>query len=620
MKKGRAGADGASASKELDKRLESKVLGMMGRQGGRMKGMAGEAPDAAKAGTGEKEAAPAAAKGGKAGAQEKAAKPAKEEAKPKEEKPVGDKAAGAEEGKAATDAAPKPGKKPQPKKEPELPTESLSELNARKEEIETLLSSVEDSYREATLPEEAYEEVKRENEKKLQEIERGISALKASGYVEPVPEAAPAEVAQAPRPAQPQEKVIIVQEAAKPEKHEDSRVALAIKDLEGKMQDKLREVITSASIEVTDKRLRKTDERIDAAEAALKELKHTAQAVEGFEKQFSMMSADVERSKALVESGAGARKIMDDKVQRIVEGFAEIRSIVYQREAVAKEQEVLINKLKDVISHVDTARTLKEFTIRDEQIKDVNTRLEKLERGNKMLNDTMTKIRGLLTDVGSLENVIKASKMVGEKLEKIQEIEDRMRTSSSKLDGIYVDMKKKLDEFATYKVRQDKLDGMAQDMFRNVEEVTRRLADFVSKDDLEGVRKQMLSAREEMMASAGAARPLPQSASMQIAALQEEKDQIETLLSTLEENLKGKELSQGEYDSAKVKSLQKLAEIDRKVAALSEGGARGAAGEAGEERKHGKAMLLAKLRESYENGEISKAAYDRGKRLLMKKG
>jgi len=250
----------------------------------------------------------------------------------------------------------------------------------------------------------------------------------------------------------------------------------------------------------------------------------------------------------------------------------------------------------------------------------VNTRLERLERSGKMLTDTMNKIKGLMTDVGSLENIMRASKLVGEKLERIQEIEERIKATSSRLDSVYVDMKKGLDEFNVYKVKQDKLDGMSGDIVKNVEELTRRLVDYATKEDIDMVKRLIEKVKEQ--AKAAAAPALPPEARL----LQEEKEEIETLLATLEENLRNKEVSEKEYNNAKSKNLLRLKEIEEKIRYYSTpmatptatGGKQPEpAGE--EEEKHSKMMLLAKLRESYENGIISRAAYEKSKKLLLKK-
>lgn len=530
-------------------------------------------------------------------------------------------------GKPGKEAAEDAGKKE------EEPKESMSELIAQKDEVEALLSSIEDAYREATLPDNTYQEVKTKNEKKLDVIENKIKALEAAGVKveEEVKEGIAPEVpAKPPGSGTEAEKPVVVEAPVRPAEAPGTSAPApraggmpsvpVLEDFEKMIGDRMKDVITAASLEMTDKRIRKVDERIDAIESDVKELNKTAETVAGYDKQFTLMNTNVEKTKALVEGIKEAKNITDDKIQRMTESFAEIRSIVYQREAQAKEQEVVFDKLKDAISQVDSARMLREFTTRDEQMRDVNTRLERLERSGKMLSDTMSKIRGLMTDVGSLENIIKASKHVGEKLENIQEIEGRMKATSTRLDGVYVDLKKRLDEFAIYKVKQDKLEGISGDLMKNLEDMTRRLTDYATKDDIELV-KQLVSGVKEQMKHATATTvtvELPPEAK----SLQEEKEEIETLLSTLEENLSNKEISQEEYDSAKSKNQQKIKEIEEKLQSYSKPAAKrgsGAKASDEEDEKQSKAMLMAKLKESYESGELSRKAYLKSRRMLIKK-
>ncbi|MBN2330933.1 MAG: hypothetical protein JXC85_03890 [Candidatus Aenigmarchaeota archaeon] len=536
------------------------------------------------------------------------------------------------------DARPKKGRKPVKKKGKhgkttkdetapgENPVETMSELIAQKDEVEALLSSIEDAYREATLPDKTYQEVRSKNENKLKELEDKIKRLEASGVkVEERP--APQE---APVAAAAQERPVVVTGAARPEAPTEAAAQTqrpgifssvpVLEDFEKMVGDRMKDVITAASLEMTDKRIKKVDDRISSIESELKDLKKAGETVAGFDKQFTKMNTEVEKSKALVESMKEAKNVTDDKIQRMMESFAEIRSIVYQREAQSKEQEVVFDKLKDAISQVDSARILREFTTRDEQMRDVNTRIERLERSGKMLSDTMNRIKGLMTDIGSLENIMKGSKLVGEKLERIQEIEERMKAASTKLDGLYVELRKRLDEFNTYRVRQDKTEGMLADIMKNMEDVTRRLSDYATRDDMEVVKQAVSEVKEQAMKAAKSTEiELPPEAKM----LQEEKEEIETLLSTLEENLRNKDISEEEFNSAKTKNLQRIREIDAKIASYSkpkaQKGEDPAATGGGGGKRHSKAMMLAKLQESYKNGEISRRAYEKSKRMLLKK-
>ena len=578
-------------SKKLQERLEGKVTGMM----------------------------PAVDK-----ARDVPAKPGKPQKKSDgkiQEKPKPVKAAAQKEKPKGKDAAEKKARTKEAPPREELPKESLSELASQREEIEALLSSIEDAYREATLPDTTYQEVKAQNERKLKDINRKMEMLqKEAGPSEEITEEEPALISAEPvRAVQAARTSPRTVQAPVPEK--PGKAEALIKVLEEKIEERLKNVIAMASVEVTDKRIGKIDQRLEALEMTLKEVKRAADTVDGYEKQFSSMSADVEKTKARMDSVKESRNIIDEKMQRLTETFAEIRSIVYQREAASKDQEVLIDKLRETISHVDTARILREFTVRDEQLRDVNTRLERLERSNKMLSETMSRIKGLMTDIGSLENIMKASKLVGEKLERIQEIEEKIKAVSTRLDGIYVDMKKRLDEFNTYKVRQDKLSGMSEDMSKNFDELSRRLTDYATKSDLESLKDQMSVIRESMKKASEPKIP------PEVRSLSDEKEQIETLLSTLEENLKNKDISQAEFDNAKQSNIKKLVEIEKKIQSYMKAPKPSVKSEeAGDEEepgpvtgKHRKIMTLAKLRESYERGEISKRAYDKGKKLLLRK-
>ena len=318
----------------------------------------------------------------------------------------------------------------------------------------------------------------------------------------------------------------------------------------------------------------------------------------------------------MVESAKEAKNIMDEKVQRITENFAEVRSMVYQREAESKEQEVAMEKLKETVSHVDTSKILAEFSARDEQMRDINTRMERQERNTKMVTGDVSRIKGLMTDIGSLENIMKATKHVGEKLETIQEIENKMKAMFTKLEGVYVDMKKKLDEFSNYKVKADKIDGMVNDLTKNVEEQTRRMSDFVSKSDVDSLKTEIQGMKTEIQKKAAA--PVTGAAPVN-PQLQSEKEEIEALLATLDENYKSKQMPEEEYKKARESNEAKLAEIENKMKAGAPKPSGSPKEKKEEKMEHRRVEMLSKLRESYENGEISRRAYMKSRKLLLSK-
>ncbi|MBN1896419.1 MAG: hypothetical protein JW789_01680 [Candidatus Aenigmarchaeota archaeon] len=602
-------------NEDVQKRLESKVLGML--------------EDSDRIPNEKPEDSPLEKKSDETKTEEKEdeAPSGEEKEEVPSESPPSD--AGKQTEKSSEDNA-KPVGKPKDKKKADTPEENIEELIAHREEIEALLSSVEDSYRDATIPDNTYHEVKDKNEKRLEEINKKIAKLEETVTPE---QKKKIEESMKKQEEEKEEKSIEVTSPSTPPEAGPSpknavqetdaalgRREATAKFLEEKIEEKLRDVIAAASVEVTDKRLKKLEGRLDPIEMTMKNIENDTQTVTtsvgSYDKQFTMMKTEVEKLKAVIDGVKESRNVIDEKIQRTTETFAEVRSAVYQMEAWSKEQETIIAKLKDSVSQIDTARVLREFTSRDQQMRDVNTRVERLERTTKMMNDSMNRIKGLMTDIGSLENIVKASKHVGEKLEKIQEIEERIKANSSRLDSVYLDMKKKIDEFNEYKVKQDKLTGMTEDLMKNVGEMTRRLADYATKSDITGVKDQIGIVRE--LAKKASAAPAQPAVSPEVRRLTEEKEEITALMDTIEENYRSKSMSEADYNNTKDKNIQKIKAIDQKIAAAQKISGTRISEDSGD-GKHTKVMLLAKFRESYENGEISKKAYDESRRMLLRK-
>ncbi len=602
-------------NEDVQKRLESKVLGML--------------EDSDRIPNEKPEDIPPEKKSDETKTEEKEGEAPSGEEKEEvpSESPPSD--AGKQTEKSSEDNA-KPAGKPKDIKKADAHEENIEELIAHREEIEALLSSVEDSYRDATIPDNTYHEVKDKNEKRLEEINKKIAKLeetatpeqkkKIEESVKKQEEEKEEKSIEVTSPSTPPEAGPSPKNAVQETDATPSRREATAKFLEEKIEEKLRDVIAAASVEVTDKRLKKLEGRLDPIEMTMKNIENDTQTVTtsvgSYDKQFTMMKTEVEKLKAVIDGVKESRNVIDEKIQRTTETFAEVRSAVYQMEARSKEQETIIAKLKDSVSQIDTARVLREFTSRDQQMRDVNTRVERLERTTKMMNDSMNRIKGLMTDIGSIENIVKASKHVGEKLEKTQEIEERIKANSSRLDSVYLDMKKKIDEFNEYKVKQDKLTGMTEDLMKNVGEMTRRLADYATKSDITGVKDQIGIVRE--LAKKASAAPAQPAVSPEVKRLTEEKEEITALMDTIEENYRSKSMSEAEYKNTKDKNIQKIKAIDQKIAAAQKTSDARIPEDSGD-GKHTKVMLLAKLRESYENGEISKKAYDESRRMLLRK-
>ncbi len=484
-------------------------------------------------------------------------------------------------------------------KEIPMPMESLEQLMRQRDEIQALLSSLEDAYTEATILEEDYNDIKSRNAKKLEGINKKIEILRKEEAkvpravpkteipkAEPKMEAPPEVPALAPEPAA---LPVVVEERVK-EKPKKKEVVSSedLKKLEVDLAERVKEMVEEIGTKITEK--------------DLLEIKN----------KFARFDIETEKMKALIETIREGKKISDEKVQRIVEGLAEIRTMVYGREASMKEEEVKLEKIMDVMNKVEPEKLIMELGRRDKEISNQNLRVTKLEETTGEFGEMLKRIEKLLQDIGSLENVVKISNEATEKLMSMQTIERNNQKMLDKIQGIYAELSKRMEEFMLYRAKQDRMDDLLSEVMKNLDDINTKAAYFVTKDDLESFRAAMRTA------APAAAAP---TAGDEIGEFKLQKGEIEMLMKSMEEEFKSGTISEEEYEKMKKANLAKLDEIESKMKGR-ETVKEAKPSETAEKPPEGverDEVLLKDLEETFKKGFISKEAYEKTKKMILGK-
>lgn len=499
-------------------------------------------------------------------------------------------------------------------KEIAKPTESLEQLMRQKDEIQALLSSLEDAYTEATILEDDYNDIKSRNAKKLEEINKKIEVLR-KGEAK-VPKAAPK--AGIP-PAEPEMRAPEVPA-------EVPRIPVVVEE-RVEEKPKKREVVSSEDLKKLEldlaKRVKEMVEEIGTkiTEKDMLEIKN----------KFAKFETETEKMKALIETIREGKKISDEKIQRVVEGLAEIRTMVYGREASVKEEEVRLEKVMDIMNRLEPEKLIMELGKRDKEVNNQNLRIVKLEETTGEFGEMLKRIEKLMKDIGSLENVISISNEASEKLMNMKNIERNNQKMLDKIQGVYAELSKRMEEFMLYRAKQDRMDDLLNEMMKNIDEINTKAAYFVTKDDLESFRATMRTA------APAAAAPV---AADETGELKLQKDEIEMLMKSMEEEFKSGTISKEEYEKMKKANLAKLDEIENKMkgketvkeakpSEIAEKPPEKKPEEKPAEKKEDKRppesverdeMLLKDLEETFKKGFISKEAYERTKKMILGKG
>ena len=397
---------------------------------------------------------------------------------------------------------------------------TFSELLKRKEEIETLLASLEDEYREATVSEKSYKEIKQKNLEKLEEVKKRIEDMQkaAEGH------------AFAPPP----EKI-----ETKAETLESSEEATEEDETAPKRVDRSKPL----SVVITPV----TKEEFEEATKDLKKL-----------------MIDLEKMKTQVESIKEIRSGTEEKIQRLTESVGEIRSMAFQKEAEVGEIEAKFEKLNEMVSELKPEKIARELGKRDKEIGTHEVKLEKLEIKTEDVLKRAKQIQSILENIGNLENIVDVSKNVAEKKAKIDKNIKEIERLSDKVQKLYVELSKKLEEFTIYKSKQESMEELTQELVKTIDQINIKFDEYAKAEDLAGLKESITSMDKELQTTkkqTTVVKALPP----ELQNLQRQKEEVEMLMSSVEEEYKNRTIPESEYLKIKENNLKKLEDIKKKM-------------------------------------------------------
>jgi predicted nucleic acid-binding Zn-ribbon protein len=447
---------------------------------------------------------------------------------------------------------------------------ALQDLNKQKEDIELLLTSLEDAYAEATITEKHYKELRTKNKKKLDEIAKKIETVK--GRQEKTEEREAKEKEKKPKPEIKEEPEEKPKEETKEEtpKEEPKVEPKKEEPPETPEEEKPKEAAetppeepevpmgTPEPSETDKKKITEEDfKRIMTKVFENAKLIDLAEITPRMEK----MTAELEKMKAFIDAVREQKNTDTDRSSRINEELGELRSGFHGNEGRLSEMEMKVKEHDTTLGDLKPQRYSRAVQKLDRSLKMAEGRLDKHDDLTSMIMKRISGIKDVLEQFGSMEQIARMNKEISKKLISIDEREKRIKRISDKLDGIFSELNKRLDEFIFYKAKQDSVGELVDELLRNIDEMGTKIEKFAEKADLELLRESL----EGKIAAAG---PAKAGMSEEEQKLQSQKEEINDLLSILEEQHNKKTIPDKEYEKAKAENTKRIQDIDEKIAAL----------------------------------------------------
>jgi hypothetical protein len=402
--------------------------------------------------------------------------------------------------------------------------EPPEELERQKEDIQNLLSSLEAGFAEGSITQEHYNEVKIKNQEKLDEINRKLKLVEKQVQKEALAEKQLVEKAGKE----------IQKEAEKEAKKAEPGPAES-PPKEGAEKEKKPGILGEISSKMAGEK--------EISEERLKEkiIMELSPKMEKLNVRFVKLKAFVD---AMKEDKTGER----ESSQRVNEELGEARSTLGSMEGRLGEMEMKLEDVSETLTDLKPQRFAKEIQKKEEEIKLHEARLEKLDDMNTNILKRVNQIQILLEKLGNIESIADMTKDISKKLVSIDDREKKITRLADKIDNMFVEINKRLEEFMFYKAKQDSLDDLSKEMLKSMDELTTKLTRYAEKDDLELLRDTMDNKISTLTKEGGAPAP---------TQLSQEQSEMESFMKLLEEQYRKGLISKKDYEKARDANVQK---------------------------------------------------------------
>jgi len=441
-------------------------------------------------------------------------------------------------------------------------------LLKEKTDIANLSAHLEDEYRKANISEDSYRELKEKYAQKMKEIEDKISksadgtqeeSQKAEGQKEETIK----KKDEKPKEDKQEEAQETAEETAG-EKKEDPAGDKENAEKEDKKEKKGLFGKLGKKGEKKEKEEKK-EEKQEKEEQKPENQPQEAVQEEKPSDQTQNFTIELEKLKVMLDSVRETKHSTDETIQTLFESVGEIRSLLFQSDAAMKENTSKLERLEDDVSEVKPQEIVKKFRDVSSTLEKYQMSFEKLETKTVDLSEKINQAYSMLKSIGNLENLTNINKEIQKKIDDIKEATKYIERLASKTEKAFFELSKGLEDLILYKSKQDSLDESMRDQIKAMDALNVKFDGYVTKKDIETLREDVVLLQKQVNEINKVLPVVQMNVPENITELRKQKNDIMMFLSSIEEQVKTKRVSIGEYDDIKKKNMEKLKDIEKKL-------------------------------------------------------
>jgi chromosome segregation ATPase len=203
------------------------------------------------------------------------------------------------------------------------------------------------------------------------------------------------------------------------------------------------------------------------------------------------LSTDIDRLKANVEAFAEVRKSFTERFTRTSEQIGELRSMILERDRTIQSLELKAVKAADLVESIKPDKFMVEIQKQNVKIEALKANLEGNEAIVDRVMEELKEIRRKIDFFRGVEEIIKLSEEVKKELIAIKKIEGTINIQTDKVQTIYSEMRKKIQNLDTFNNQLQETRVNIDQNTKDIDGVKIKLPGFAEKSEVDKILDQI---------------------------------------------------------------------------------------------------------------------------------
>jgi len=262
------------------------------------------------------------------------------------------------------------------------------------------------------------------------------------------------------------------------------------------------------------------------------------------------MQMNIEKINGKLELIDTFRSSSEERFVKLGEEIGELRSSLMGQEGTVGKMEAGVEKMQDMVKEIEPEKITKERMKIMKLVEENNAKIDVLDKKGNMFGEEIKGYRKEMGRIQDIENLVKLVKDADSLIAKIRDSENSTKRLSSKVEKIFSEIGTRMSKVDEQAKRIDTLDGLVNEAAGSLEGIEIKMKGTALKDDLEKFQKNMK-------------KDLTLFKKNNEDRLDELRDLVDMMVSTMEDLKKGKPVFDDEGQEREREIAKRMEEIEK---------------------------------------------------------